>query len=80
MSTYPNQKVVSDATVACVCFLLPPGPKMIYLEGKKISGDQTFFFSTHFFIISAFVESGDLKVHLALFGHFSALYGSHSAC
>ena len=37
MSTYPLRKLIPDATMASVCFLLPPGSQMIYLGGKKFS-------------------------------------------
>ena len=35
MSTYPLEKLIPDATMASVCFLLPPGSQMIYLGAKK---------------------------------------------
>ena len=35
MSTYPLRKLIPDATMASVCFLLPPGSQMIYLGAKK---------------------------------------------
>ena len=35
MSTYPLRKLILDATMASVCFLLPPGSQMIYFGGKK---------------------------------------------
>ena len=37
MSTYPLRNLILDATIASVCFLLPPGSQMIYLGAKKIS-------------------------------------------
>ena len=36
MSTYPLRKLVPDATMASVCFLSPPGSRLIYLGAKKI--------------------------------------------
>ena len=36
MSTYPLLKLISDATMAFVCFMFPPGSQMIYFGGKKI--------------------------------------------
>ena len=42
MSTYPLRKLIPDATMASVCFLLPPGSQMIYLEAKKNSPSPLF--------------------------------------
>ena len=36
MSTYPLRKLILDATMASVCFLLPPESQIIYLGEKKI--------------------------------------------
>ena len=45
MGTYPLRKPVPDATMASVCFLLPPGSLIIYLGGKmKFSFFFLFFF------------------------------------
>ena len=35
MSTYPLRKLIPDATMASVCFLLPPGSQMRFLGAKK---------------------------------------------
>ena len=35
MSTYHHQKLIFDATMASVCFLLPPESQMIYLGKEK---------------------------------------------
>ena len=42
MSTYPLRKLIPDATMASVCFLLPPGSQMIYLGAKKNSPSPLF--------------------------------------
>ena len=41
VSTYPLRKLIPDATMASVCFLLPPGSQMIHLGAKK---NSLFFF------------------------------------
>ena len=42
MSTYPLRKLIPDARMASVCFLLPLGSQMIYLGAKKISPSPSF--------------------------------------
>ena len=35
MSTYPHRELIPNATIASVCFLLPPGSKMMCSEAKN---------------------------------------------
>ena len=42
MSTYPLRKLIPDARMASVCFLLPLGSQMIYFRAKKNSPSPWF--------------------------------------
>ena len=73
MSTYPLRKLIRDATMASVCFLLPPGSKKIFYFVKKNQRKNFFFGKKKFFrekpffsLIPPFFLFGDLKVHFGI--------------
>ena len=71
MSTYPLRKLIPDATMASVCFLLPPGSQMISYLVKEKFGEKKifgkFFFRKKIFSpIPPFIVFGDLKVHFGI--------------
>ena len=59
VSTYPLRKLIHDATMAFVCFLLAPGAQIIYIfgGGKKISAEENFLWEKNFWKKKIFANS-----------------------